>query len=326
MGVVPYTAGLHRLTPHTYAYLHPVGSWGQSNCGVVTDQGEGLLIDTQFTIPLTRRLCETLAAKLPRTAIGTIVNTHANGDHCWGNQLFQDAVIIGSDSAAHQMAREVQPRTLAALAGPDPPQGPLGDYMRRFFGSYDFSGITVTPPNQTFTGQLRLIIGAGTLVELLEVGPAHTDGDVIVLVPGEGVAFTGDILFIGDHPIMWSGTLNNWLAACTRILESGSSRIVPGHGPVVGPAEVIRFRDYLEYVGEQAAVRYRAGMPYWEAALDIPVADYADWGHRERLVITLAAVYRELGLDEPFDPVTVMTRTAWAFQKLDQQGTSIISR
>lgn len=326
MADVPYTAGLHRLTSHTYAYLHPVGSWGQSNCGVVVGDGEGVLIDTQFTVPLTRNLCDALAAELPRTIIGTVVNTHANGDHCWGNELFPDAEIIGSESAAHQMAREVPPHTLAVLAGANPPDGPLGAYMRRFFGSYDFSGITVTPPTRTFTGQLRLTVGAGTVVDLVEVGPAHTDGDIIVLVPDEGVVFTGDILFVGDHPIMWEGVLDNWLAACTRIVESGASQVVPGHGPVVGPAEVVRFRDYLEYVGEQAAVRYRAGMPYWEAALDIPMAAYADWGHRERLVITLAAVYRELGLDEPFDPVAVMTRTAGAFQQLDQQGTSIISR
>lgn len=150
------------------------------------------------------------------------------------------------------------------------------------------------------------------------VGPAHTDGDVIVHVPDEGVLFAGDVLFIGDHPVMWSGPISNWIAACTRILKSGAQTIVPGHGAVTDAAGVARFRDYLEYLSEQTVARYDAGIPYWQAALDIPMtSSYADWGHWERLVITVVSIYWELGLNEPFDARTVMERTAQAFLELN---------
>jgi cyclase len=317
MVAIPYTVGLHRLTPNTYAYLQPVGSWGQSNCGLVTSQGEAVLIDTQFTVPLTRKLLDTVSAALPQITISTVINTHADGDHCWGNGLFPYAVIIGSEPTRRHIANGISPNELVELIASAPPETPFGTYMRRYFGAFDFSSVTVKLPTRTFTDELELKVGVGTDIKLTQVGPAHTDGDVIVHVTDEGVLFAGDILFIGVHPIVWSGPVDNWVTACTRILESGAKTIVPGHGPITDPAGVTRFRDYLEYVREQAVIRYNLGMPYWQAALDIPMMYYADWWHRERLVITVAAIYRELGLDEPLDIPTVMTLTARAFCDLD---------
>jgi cyclase len=66
----------------------------------------------------------------------------------------------------------------------------------------------VTPPTRTFTDRLDVTVG-DRRVELIEVGPAHTDGDVIVHVPDAGVVYAGDILFIGGHPIMWTGPVHN---------------------------------------------------------------------------------------------------------------------
>ena len=196
-----------------------------------------MLVDTQFDLPMTRTLKAAVVSAVPGVAVTTVVTTHANGDHCWGNQVFADAEIIGSAASAHEMAHEIQPAQLAALSGPGSPDTPLGHYVRRHFGHFDFPGIVVTPPARTFTGSLEVPVGARS-VELIEVGPAHTDGDVIVHVPDAAVVFAGDILFIGDHPIMWSGPAENWIAACDRILATGARHVVPGHGPVTDPAGV----------------------------------------------------------------------------------------
>jgi hypothetical protein len=98
---------------------------------------------------------------------------------------------------------------------------------------------------------------------------------------------------------MWSGPIGNWVAACDRILATGAEIIVPGHGPVVGPAGVKVFRGYLEHVAERAGRCFRRGMAYHEAAAEIAAAGYQDWGHPERLVLTVGGVYRELGWAEP---------------------------
>jgi glyoxylase-like metal-dependent hydrolase (beta-lactamase superfamily II) len=230
--------------------------------------------------------------------------------------LLPDAVVVGSMATAHDMAHEIGPEILAALASHSLPGSPLGDYMRRFFGEFDFGGISVLPPTQTFTGHTQVTAG-DVAVELVEVGPAHTSGDVVAYVPRDGVLFAGDILFVGDHPVMWTGPVSNWVSACNRIVATGAQIIVPGHGPIVEQSGVLVFRDYLEYVNEQATLRYAKGMPYWQAALDIPMpAPYAAWGHRERLVTTVAVIYRDLGFDGPTDLPTVLGHVAVAYQAI----------
>ena len=306
-----YSRGLHQLEPDTYAYLSPPGTWGWSNCGLVVSGDQALLIDTQFDLGLTRALLDTIEGELPRVAITTVVTTHVNGDHCWGNQLLGDVEIIGSASSAHGMAGEIQPEQLAALSGAGSPDTPLGDYLRRYFGVFDFTGIRVTAPTRTFTGGLDVLVGERR-VELIEVGPAHTDGDVIVHVPDAGVVYAGDILFVDGHPIMWTGPVDNWIAACDRILATGAGRIVPGHGPVTDPAGVLAFRGYLEWVARRAQQAYAAGLPYWQAGdPSVVPAAYAGWGNPERLVITMAAAYQTLG-DARHELMEVLARAAEA--------------
>ncbi|WP_236050247.1 MBL fold metallo-hydrolase [Paractinoplanes ovalisporus] len=272
-----------------------------------------LLVDTQFDLPMTESLQAAISAAHRGVSVTTVVNTHANGDHSWGNQLFGDAETISSQACAHGMRGEVQPAQLAALSGPQSPNSALGDYMRRHFGHFDFSGVRVTPPTRTFSGRLDVQVGERT-VELIEVGPAHTSGDIIVHVPDAGVVYSGDILFVGDHPIVWTGPVENWLAACDLILGTGADRIVPGHGPVTDPAGVRGFRGYLELILEAATVFHAAGLPYWQAAARISLPDeFTAWGHRERLVISVAAIYANLGTPSE-DILTVLRHTA------DQEG------
>ena len=65
---------------------------------------------------------------------------------------------------------------------------------------FRFDDITVVPPTRTFAGRLSVDVG-GREVELIEVGPAHTAGDVLVHVPDARVMLAGDILFIDGTPI-----------------------------------------------------------------------------------------------------------------------------
>jgi len=142
------------------------------------------------------------------------------------------------------------------------------------------------------------------------VGPAHTSGDVLAYVPDAGVVFAGDVLFMGDHPIAWTGPLENWIAVCDLILETGAQRIVPGHGPVTDQAGVRQFRRYLQIVAEQGARMHVAGLPYWEAAARTALPrEYQNWGRRERLVISMAALYAHLGSPRD-DVLTVLAHAA----------------
>jgi glyoxylase-like metal-dependent hydrolase (beta-lactamase superfamily II) len=79
-----------------------------------------------------------------------------------------------------------------------------GAFLAEIFAPFDFKGIDVAMPTMTFESELTRRIGNKT-VRLIQVGPAHTRGDVLAYVPQDRVIFTGDILFINGHPIIWAG-------------------------------------------------------------------------------------------------------------------------
>jgi cyclase len=292
----PYTRGLHDLGNSVYAYLQPDGSWGWSNAGLVTDGEASLLIDTLYDLKLTQAMLDTMRKAVPAAAsLDMVVNTHANGDHCYGNQLVADAQIIASAHTAKEML-DVPPDQFARLLKMAPQLGQLGEFLKHCFGAFDFENITLTPPTRTFEGGLTVYVG-DKMVHLLEVGPAHTRGDTIVSIPADRVVFTGDILFIGGHPIMWAGPIGNWIKACDVILSLDVDIIVPGHGPITDKRGAAEVKSYLEYVFAEARQRYEAGMPAFEAAKDISLEAYASWSDGERIAVTVASIYRELSGD-----------------------------
>lgn len=284
-----YTLGLHELAEGCHAYLQPDGGWGWSNAGLVVGDGQSLLVDTLFDLKITQRMLDVMGAATRTAPISTVVNTHANGDHCYGNQLVRDAEIIASASTAHEMT-EVPPAMLAAL---NKAPGEVGDLFRRFFGEFDFDGIEPVLPTRTFTGRFEFEMG-GRQVELVEVGPAHTRGDTLVFVPDAKVVYTGDILFIGGTPIVWVGPLENWIAACDLICAADVEHIVPGHGPLTDKAGVVAIRDYLAFVVREATDRFHGGMDAWDAARDIALNGFAEWGEHGRLAVNVDTVYRTL--------------------------------
>jgi glyoxylase-like metal-dependent hydrolase (beta-lactamase superfamily II) len=304
-----YTKGLHEVADGIWAYLQPDGGWGWSNAGLVTGGGASLLVDTLFDLRLTAEMLEAMRRVTPAAEhIGTVVNTHANGDHCYGNALVADSEIISSARCAEEMA-QLPPSAMAGVLRAAPNLGPAGEFLARIFAPFSFDDIPSTPPTATFEGRLDVRV-ADRPVTLLEVGPAHTAGDVVVHLPDDGVVFTGDILFHGGHPIVWAGPVANWVAACDRVLGLDASVIVPGHGPLATPAAVADLKLYFQYLTTEARLRYDAGMTALEAARDIDLGAYAGWGESERVVANVRALYRDFGDESPADVVTVMGEMA----------------
>lgn len=288
---------LHELGDGCLAYVQRDGSWGWSNAGLIVGDGASLLVDTLFDLRLTAAMLESMAHHTRAAPIATVVNTHANGDHCYGNQLVSEAEIISSSAAAAEML-EVPPAMLAALnAAP----GEIGDLFRSFFGEFDFEGIEPTLPTRTFDGRLDVEVG-GRRIELIEVGPAHTAGDLIAHVPDARTVFTGDILFIGGTPIVWAGPLSNWIAACDLMLGMEIETVVPGHGPVTDKAGIVEVRDYLAFVEAEASARQAAGVDAFDAAREIAgligaSPDFSRLGEFGRIAVNVETVYRSLDPD-----------------------------
>lgn len=292
---------LRAIAPDVYTCLQEDRGLGCSNSGLV-GRGGGLVIDTFWDLPHTQRMIE-LYARVHPDGVRRVVNTHHNGDHCWGNQLFPDAELIGHRLCAAAFGRE-RPEDMQQLRGLAQADDPaLASFARRL-APWDFTGIRLTPPTTLFEDRLTLDLG-GLRVDCLYVGPAHTAGDVLVHLPEQRVVFTGDVLFRLCTPIGWEGTFAAWKAALDAIVALAPDVVVPGHGPLCGVEGPRDMKAYLEYVERESADAFRAGRSVLEAAMRIDLGPYADWTEPERLVFNVERAYRELR-GEPWDtPVDV---------------------
>lgn len=313
------------IGPGVHAWIHGRGDWGESNAGLVIGEGdEVLLIDTQWDEPTTAEMLA--VAPLPEAAtIGTLVNTHADGDHTWGNAVVGASRIIATDAAAAAFDHE-NPQRLARLAsvagatkglpllrvprigGPVTQFQLLARYYAMMADGWDYAGVRLTRPTDTFSGAFEFEVGKRP-VSLEEVGPAHALGDAIVHLTADGILFAGDILFVGACPIMWVGPMGNWLAALDRIDALAPEVIVPGHGPVATLADVQVLRDYLTWAIEIGERQRKAGeTPSKAAAAAIRGRDYqrapwANWVSPERLIVTLTALQREAEGEGPIESI-----------------------
>jgi cyclase len=165
------------------------------------------------------------------------------------------------------------------------------------------------PPTRTFDGRLDLHVG-DRQVRLFEVGPAHTRGDVVVHLPHDGVVFSGDIVFHGGHPIVWTGPVSNWIAACDLILSLGPATVVPGHGPLATISAVEDMKTYFEWLSREARSRFDAGMDVKAATRDIGLGPYKGWTEPERMVANIRGFYQSFGAEEAEAPLSLMASVA----------------
>ncbi len=300
-----YAEGLYDLTQGIYAWMVPNGSWGESNAGLIVGDGAALLVDTLWDVVTTRAMLTGMESITATTPITTVVNTHADGDHWWGNELLPDAEFITSVASLHEMA-STKPQSLImlgrigkllSLLGFVPGAGPVGHWFQQMVAPYAFEEITPTLPTRTFSGEMTLDIG-GREIQLIEVGPAHTHGDLMVYVPDAKILFSADVLFIGSTPVMWAGPTQNWIAALDRIMALDVTAIVPGHGPIIDKSGVQPVKDYLLFVQAEVEKRHQAGLAPQEAARNIAQSDgfqrFAGWNSPERLITTTHTIYRHL--------------------------------
>lgn len=290
----PFLKGLHDLGNGCFAYLQPDGGWGLSNAGLVVDGDQTLLIDTLMDLPLTREMLAGMRAAVPAAErIGTLLNTHANPDHTYGNQLVEGALIISSEACLEEMREQAKPDPRGHFRRDWRKFGEAGAFFNEVMWTrFSDEGVVLTLPTRSFSGEFTLQVGDKE-VRLFEVGPAHTRGDVIAYVPGDKTVFAGDILFVDGHPVVWEGPFANWIAALDLMLGWDVETVVPGHGPITDKNGIRRVRSYLGFVQAEARKRYDAGMGYEEAARDIRFGEFADWIDRERIVVNVFTCYRE---------------------------------
>ncbi|MFD4668872.1 carboxymuconolactone decarboxylase family protein [Lentzea sp. NPDC058450] len=276
----------HRIGKHVLVWLDGDGRWARGTSTVVHNGDEGLLVNARRDRAHTRHLLDATRAVLPDVHIGHLVvtdaDTHRHGGH---------AALTGAEV-------HVSARTAAEIAA-DPgevtaePNTPLDHHLRRALAGFDLPEPGFAP-GTTFEGGATVKLGT-VPVELIDLGPAHSEGDTAVWLPDDETLITGDLLCPGTHPAQWSGSAARWHAVCAELAAMRPAVVVPGRGPMTTAVGIIDFRNYLEHLMVETRRRYDRGMPVEETAVDLPLRHWADWSCRENLAITVAHLYHEFG-------------------------------
>lgn len=269
----PFT---RELAPGIFAYVQPDGSWFLDNAGILVGDEAVTLVDQCGTEARARRLVATASDLAAGRPLRTLVNTHHHGDHTFGNFT----VPAGTTIVGHERARLEQLVTGTAITA--------------FFTGPDWGDITIRPPVLTFTDRATLWID-DMAVELRHFGtPAHTTNDVVAWIPEHGILFAGDLVFSGGAPFALQGSVLGWLETLDELEHLGAETIVPGHGPVCGPAGLDAVRAYLEFVLETARRGLDAGMAPLELARATDLGEFAALLDGERIVGNLHRAYADL--------------------------------
>jgi cyclase len=267
------------------------GDYAEEHLTVVAT-GDGLIVvDTLATLPATRAALPLIRTFSPEP-VRVVINTHLDADHVAGNHAFAGAAIVAhangaahldervyDDDASEQMVRKLLEQLRSSGIPNDPAlairrQTYIDMYTSMLEGFADF---LPSPPFLFVPAGARIVLGSVTL-ELQHFGPAHTDADLVVFLPAEDLMLTGDVaLGTGVVPIAHSGHGGSLvgLAYALQAIDSLTTetlRIVPGHGPIGGPALVREQRDYVESLLDAVRHAQARGLTLEDArpALELP--------------------------------------------------------
>jgi len=201
--------------------------------GVLAGPEGVFMVDSQYA-----QLTDKIVAAIKQINPGPIrfmVNTHVHPDHTGGNENLgkMGVAILSRDQLRARLAGGARPSPAAAL------------------------------PILTYDQKITIHMN-GEDVELIPVRAAHTDGDTMVRFPKADVLMTGDFYRAIGYPYPDrnnGGSLAGLLEGLNTVIATAgpTTKIVPGHGPVVSKTEVMAHRDMAIAIRDKVAALVKQG-------------------------------------------------------------------
>ena len=242
-----------RLAPGVYAVLN-----GGGNSLVVNGGTEALLVDPKFpphSLMLRKWISDNVGVEITR-----IINTHYHYDHTQGNALYPRAAIYAHENTAG----------FALTADHD-----FSD--RQWWEQHEAS-----LPREEISGRRSRMRVGDQKAELMDPGPAHTHGDLVVYLPEHEIVATGDLLFNRFYPYIdcssGGASLRGWIRGLRVLADRHPDAVfVPGHGPLATARDLTYFADYLENLVEAVEHALKSGLSEDDAVKSI---DLSKWRMR----------------------------------------------
>jgi len=230
------------------------GSGGR--IGILVGPDGILMVDGQFA-PLSEKITAAIR-QISNQPIRFLINTHVHGDHTGGNENFAKA---GAVIFAREELRDRLIHPSPAANGTVPPSAPAAAL-----------------PVVTYEGPVTFHMN-GEVARLVPILRAHTDGDTLVVFTKDDIIMSGDFFRSIQYPNIDranGGSLQGMLDGLGVIigLAGPNTKIVPGHGPIVGRAEVTAQRDMILAVRDRIAPMVAQGKTQDEVLASHPTAEF----------------------------------------------------
>ena len=235
----------------------------------VGDQGV-LLVDSQYApmVPLLKDAVEDLGGG----DIDFTINTHWHYDHVGGNPLLgrEGTWFVSHRNSRRMLAGE---HVIDTVTAPPLVQAAYPD---------------ISMPVITYRDEMQFHFNGDTL-DLLHYGPAHTTGDTAVIFRNANVVHMGDV-FNANYPFIDAangGSIDGVILFCEKVLANlnENSRIVPGHGEVLGFDDMVAYIAMLETIRNRISDMIDRGMSLEEVIAARPTAEFDErYGDPVRLI------------------------------------------
>lgn len=205
---------VHKVSPHVYEVRGGDGA----NCSFIVGEKEVFSIDAKMTVRSAGDMMEAIR-KTTDKPVSRIILTHSDGDHVNGLAGFtgEHDIISHANSLKH-------------------------------IEDANLSGTEKIPlPNITFDSEVSFFIGK-LRVDLLYFGPAHTDGDIVVIIPEDKVAIVGDLFFKDRDPLIHmnkNGNSFGLISVLDKIIGLDAQIYLSGHAEPVKKEEIVELRSRI---------------------------------------------------------------------------------
>lgn len=237
---------------------------GGGNIAVLTGPEGSLVVDSD--VPEMSAKMRAAVALVSERPARFLVNTHYHFDHAGGNPTLGrgNTVIVAQENVRQRLSGKqvLKQDGIDLTVDPTPREG---------------------LPLVTFEDGLRFHVN-GEDVSVVHVAHAHTDGDAFVYFEKANVLHTGDLMMSVGYPIVDAGnggSLDGLIAAHERVLKvcNDQTRLIPGHGPVVGKADLQGYHDMLVTIRQRVAELMRKGRSLEQVVAARPSREFDErWG------------------------------------------------
>lgn len=197
--------------------------------------GDGVVVINGSAAYLLAKALHDEIKKITDQPVKLVINENGQGHAMLGNSYWAE---LGVPILAHvDAAAEFEDRGAQDLAS-----------LQRY-NKEKAEGTTIVGPTETLED--KKVIDMGRFhIEVLNLGPAHSPGDISVWLPEQKLVISGDMAFHERMPPIFEETITaDWLESWENFEALGALYVIPGHGHPTNVDQVRRYtKDYLVYL------------------------------------------------------------------------------